>query len=90
MGAGTQCCHVMRHALASQRDGDAHAEDDPFHVSTQDREVDAEMRWQTIGMVGGIHILLIAHTLDEEEQLVRISSARKATPQERRIYAEGF
>jgi uncharacterized DUF497 family protein len=59
-------------------------------VTAQDREVDGEMRWQTIGTVGGIHILLIAHTLDEEEQLIRIFSARKATPQERRIYAEGL
>ena len=64
--------------------------DDPFQVSAQDRELDGEIRWQTIGMVGGIHILLVAHTLDEEEELIRILSARKATPQERRIYAEGL
>jgi hypothetical protein len=63
--------------------------DDPFHVTTQDREVEGEVRWQTIGMVNGTHILLVAHTLDEEQDSIRILSARKATRQERRIYAQG-
>lgn len=64
--------------------------DDPYHISTQDREVDGEVRWQTIGMVGGIRILLVAHSLSEsgDQEVVRIISARKATPQERSIYAQ--
>jgi len=61
--------------------------DDPFHVTTQDREVEHEPRWQTIGMVGQ-NVLLVAHTVDEEEDVIRIISARKATRAERRIYAE--
>lgn len=64
--------------------------DDPFHVSVQDREVDGEARWQTIGMVGGVHVLLVAHTVDEEAEVVRILSARKATRRERSIYAQGI
>jgi uncharacterized protein len=63
---------------------------DPFHVSRQDREVEGEERWQTIGVVQGIRVLLVAHTVEEEENLIRILSARKATPQERRIYAQGY
>jgi uncharacterized DUF497 family protein len=65
---------------------------DPYHISTQDREVEGELRWQTIGMVRSKHILLVAHTLSEigEDEIVRIISARKATPQERSIYAEGI
>lgn len=63
--------------------------DDPFQVTTQDREVEGEERWQTIGMVSGAHILLVAHTVDEEQESIRILSARKATPQERSIYAQG-
>ncbi len=58
--------------------------------------MDGESRWQTIGMVEGLHVLLVVHTTpesddedDEEEQSIRIISARKATPQERRIYAHG-
>jgi uncharacterized protein len=63
--------------------------DDPFHISVQDREVDGEARWQTIGMVNGVHVLLVAHTVDEEAGLIRILSARKATRRERSIYAQG-
>jgi uncharacterized protein len=70
--------------------------DDPFNVSAQDREVEGEARWQTIGMVSGIYILLVAHALDVEldeddgEQVIRILSARRATRRERRIYAQGI
>lgn len=63
--------------------------DDPFHISVQDREVDGEARWQTIGMVNGVHVLLVAHTVDEEAGVIRILSARKATRGERSIYAQG-
>jgi len=58
----------------------------------KDREVDGEARWQTIGMVGGIMMLLVVHTVEnkdeDEEEAVRIISARKPTPQERRTYAQ--
>jgi uncharacterized protein len=68
--------------------------DDPFHVSVQDREVEtrgqSEARWQTIGMVSGLLVILVAHTVDEDEGLIRIISARKATRRERSIYAQGF
>jgi uncharacterized DUF497 family protein len=63
--------------------------DDPFHISRQDREVEDEERWQTIGSIQGIRVLLVAYTIGEDEDLIRILSARKATPSERRIYAQG-
>lgn len=69
--------------------------DDPYHVSHLEREVEGESRWQTIGMAKGLHVLLVVHTTpesdedDEKEESIRIISARKATPQERRIYAQG-
>lgn len=62
--------------------------DDPYHLTRQDREVDGEQRWQTIGIVSGIQVLLVAHTVDEDEDIVRILSARKATC-ERSSYAQG-
>jgi uncharacterized DUF497 family protein len=64
--------------------------DDPFHVSRQDREMETEARWQTIGVVQGVRVLLVAHTVEEDDGLIRILSARKATPQERRIHAQGY
>ncbi len=59
----------------------------------QNREVDGEPRWQTIGVVNGIHVLLVAHTVvahtvNEYDEEIRIVSARKATRSERRLYAQ--
>ena len=65
--------------------------DDPLQLSVQDREVDGEERWQTIGMAGGVLLLLVAHTFEDEdgEEVVRIISARKANAQERTRYEDG-
>jgi uncharacterized protein len=62
--------------------------DDPHHLTRQDREVDGETRWQTIGMVNGVHLLLVAHTVSDDDEEIRIISARKATRSERSIYAQ--
>ena len=62
--------------------------DDPHHLTRQDREVDGEARWQTIGMVNSLHVLMVAHTVREDDELIRVLSARKATRRERRIYAQ--
>jgi uncharacterized protein len=62
--------------------------DDPYHLTTQDREVEGEPCWQTIGIGNGVHVLLVAHTVSEHEEVIRILSARKATPRERSRYAQ--
>ncbi len=64
---------------------------DPMQVSFQDRIENGEERWQTLGLVRGVLLLMAAHTLREEGQastVVRIISARRATRQERRIYED--
>jgi uncharacterized DUF497 family protein len=65
--------------------------DDPNAISRPDRIVEGEERWQTLGQVGGVVILLVAHTYHDEEgeEVIRIISARKATPQERERYEQG-
>ena len=60
--------------------------DDPCRITEQDREVDGEERWQTIGMIDGLRVLLAAHTFFEDHELVEIIAARKATRHERRKY----
>jgi uncharacterized protein len=64
---------------------------DPLALSRLDRAEDYEQRWQTLGLVGGTVILLVAHTVREEhdEEIIRIISARKATRRERRHYEQG-
>ena len=64
--------------------------DDPLAVSTPHRVVEGEERWRTLGRVGGVVVLLVAHTYrgDAQDEIIRIISARKATPRERRIYEQ--
>lgn len=62
--------------------------EDPHAVSYADAIVDGEQRWHTIGLVGGIVILLVVHTVREQdgEEEIRIISARKASRGERALY----
>ena len=60
--------------------------EDPLHISVPDRIVDGEERWLTMGLVGGMVVLVVAHTYDDE--IIRIVSARKATKYERKKYEE--
>lgn len=62
--------------------------EDPDAVSYLDGLVNGEERWHTIGLVGGITILLVVHTSEEQygEEEIRIVSARKASPRERALY----
>ena len=63
--------------------------DDPDAVSLRDDRYDyGEERWITIGRVA-LTILYVAHNAfedDDGEEIIRIISARKATPREARIY----
>ncbi len=64
---------------------------DPELLMIQDREVDGEERWQTTGMAEGVLLLLVAHTIwdEDDEEVVRIISARKVSKRERRDYERG-
>jgi uncharacterized DUF497 family protein len=66
--------------------------DDPRAISCLDRIEHGEERWQTLGLAGGIVVLLVAHTYYDEdgEEVIRIISARKATPHERKMYEQGI
>ena len=62
--------------------------DDPDAIAFSERVVEEEERWQTIGIVDGQSIVTVAHTIREESgaEVIRIISARKATPMERSLY----
>jgi uncharacterized protein len=64
--------------------------DDPLALSKFDRIEDREERWHTLGTVGDVVLLLVTHTVrdDEGEEVIRIISARKATAGERRHYEQ--
>lgn len=64
---------------------------DPLQVATQDRIENGEARWQTIGMVRGRLLLLVAHTVWDEHdgtEVIRIISARRADAKERKRYEQ--
>jgi hypothetical protein len=67
-----------------------HVFDDPHAHFEQDRSAGGELRWQAIGLVGGVVLLLVAHTVREEgrDEVIRLISARRATGKERRQYGE--
>ena len=64
---------------------------DPYLLTRQDRIENGELRWQGIGMVDGLLVLLVAYTVGEADdgtEVLRIISARKAEPKERKRYEQ--
>ncbi len=63
---------------------------DPFALTDQDRIEEGEYRWQTLGAVDGMLLLMVAHADREEDgtEVVRIISARLAMPKEKRRYGQ--
>jgi len=65
--------------------------DDPRVVLMQDRIIEGERRWHAIGAVSAA-LLLVVHVYREDdvndEEIIRIISAREANQSERRIYIQ--
>ena len=65
--------------------------DDPFAITEQDRIEGNELRWQTLGMANGVIMLMVAHMIidwDDDVEIIRIISARRAKPNEKRRYEQ--
>jgi uncharacterized DUF497 family protein len=62
--------------------------DDP-HALTRPDPFPHEERWQTVGVIGQITIIVVHTWPDSNAETGRIVSARKATAHERRAYEEG-
>lgn len=67
---------------------------DRFVLFEQDREVEGEPRWRALGKASGDSevLLLVVHTYeqDNDQEAIRIISARKATAGEAQIYRAQF
>jgi len=50
---------------------------------------EGEERWVTMGFSHRQRLLVVVHTEEDEQQIIRIISARPADPDERREYEEG-
>lgn len=81
--------NLAKHGVSFDTAGEVF--DDPMVITAPDRFVDGEFRWRSVGRVGPIAILFVAHTYrdDDGEEVVRLISARKAKAHERRAYERG-
>ena len=63
---------------------------DPFCLTIPDESSASEERYWTLGRIPDSLTLVVVHTFSYRsgEEIVRIISARKATPRERRFYEE--
>jgi uncharacterized protein len=70
--------------------------DDPYALTQRDEANGEEERWITLGLVGLNAVLFIVHTSrshlreQDEADVIRIISARNATPHERKRYEEAY
>jgi uncharacterized DUF497 family protein len=64
--------------------------DDPLAVFRFDRVVNGEERRLAVGKALRLYVLVVVHTYrtHEEQECIRIISARRATSHERRLYEE--
>lgn len=65
--------------------------DDPLHELILDRVVDGEERWWAIGRVASTGMLVVVHMHPDpdDENLVRLISARRASRHEQKRFEDG-
>ena len=63
--------------------------EDAYALYNKDWVIDGEQRWHVTGAVGNMNILLVVHTVNyDNEEVIRIISARRANKRERRDYQQ--
>jgi uncharacterized DUF497 family protein len=83
---GKAASNLRKHGISFETAARVFA--DPNALFLQDRIEDGELRWQAIGLVDGALMLLVAHVAREQnnEDIIRIISARRTDREERRLY----
>ncbi len=82
MGPAKAAINLRKHAVSFDIAVRVFA--DPFALTEQVRIEGGEQRWQTLGIVEGVLLLLVAHTIQDAEEdgqpieIIRIISARTA------------
>jgi uncharacterized DUF497 family protein len=63
---------------------------DPFAITNLDQQVEAEERLRTIGRTLGLVLIVVIHLIrtEDDDEILRIISARAAGPVERATYEE--
>ena len=63
---------------------------DPFALVREDDDAEGEMRLVLVGKSREDRLLTVCYTLRDDEETIRLISARPATRREERQYAEGI
>ena len=81
--------HIARHQVTPQEAEQA-LRNDPFDLNYE--TVDGEERWTVIGHTDVVRILLVVWTLGDEEDVVRVVTAREAskTASLKYLHEKGF
>ena len=82
---------INRHKHRVSFETATHVFTDPFALMEQDRIENGEHRWQALGLAEGYLLLLVAHTVWDDEdgiEVIRIISARRADAKERKRYEQ--
>jgi len=81
--------NLQKHSISFE---DAmHVFEDPYALFEQDRtDMSGETRWHALGLAGGVAVLLVVHTIREQDgdETIRLISARQATRKERNRYEQ--
>ena len=80
--------NLERHGIAFDEASTVFADTLSTTISDPDHSDDEE-RCVTMGLSHRQRLLVVVHTEDDEQQIIRIISARPADPGERREYEEG-
>lgn len=62
--------------------------DDPHHIVVPDESAVGEARYITVGRVEEITLVVVHTVRHDEDEVIRVISARRGTRQERRRYEE--
>ena len=63
---------------------------DPSALAREDEDAEGERRFVLVGMSAEWRLLTVCYALRDEEETIRLISARQATRREERQYAEGI
>jgi uncharacterized DUF497 family protein len=82
-------CNLAKHKVSFERA--TLVFEDPHHLSIPD-DYETEERWLTMGLVNGLVVILVVHTIEEQdhEEVIRIVSARKARRREKKAYDQNY
>lgn len=79
--------NARKHKVSFEEASSAFGDNLAVTGADPDHSVEEE-RWITFGVSASGRLLAVSHT-EEEEDTIRVISARPATPSERKIYEEG-